>query len=109
MQGKFLKRQQAYRDLFLQGNVPRGTYFKRIWYCLFWFGKKRDYQKLFNSIDPSAQRVLADLIRFSNYHGSTFDKDSNMQSYKSGMRDVVARIVGFTNFTDDELRRFTEE
>jgi len=110
---RFLKKQRAYRDLFSHGNTSRGfiAYIKRIFYCILWvpLGKKKSYQTTFDTLSPAAERVLADLLKYGNYHSTTFHLDPHIQSYQNGKRDVIARIIGFTNFTDEELRRFNEE
>ena len=71
--------------------------------------RRSAYRDIFNADDPVSRIVLADLKRFCKHNKSTFNTDPLMQSYLNGRRDVLERIFSFTNLTEDQINRMTED
>lgn len=60
------------------------------------------YHAVFTS-EGAGKVVLADLVAFCFGRKSTFDPDSRRHAFNDGRRDVLARIMEFTNLTLEEI------
>lgn len=72
--------------------------------------RRRAYRDVFTH--PRAETVLADLKRFAHIGQSSFseaDIHGRRQAYIEGRREVVERIIGYLNVSDDDLRRMKED
>ncbi|WP_428247227.1 hypothetical protein [Ferrovibrio sp.] len=66
------------------------------------------YRTLFASED--GQLVLRDLIAFSGLHANpTAGSDTHATYFNLGMQRVVRRIAAFTNMSDAELLRLSQQ
>lgn len=62
---------------------------------------QRAYHVFFSS--PDGKAVLADLIPYCFGRKSTFDSDDRVHARNEGRRDVLMRILEFTNLTLEEI------
>ena len=60
------------------------------------------YHAVFTS-EGSGKVVLADLVAFCFGRRSTFDPNDRVHARNDGRRDVLARIMEFTNLTLEEI------
>lgn len=62
---------------------------------------QRAYHMVFGS--PDGKVVVADLVAFCFGRKSTFDPNDRIHAFNEGRRDVLARIMEFTNLTLEEI------
>lgn len=61
---------------------------------------------------PQAKNVLADLKRFCYYDKPNFndaDVTGRRQAFIEGRRDVLLRILGFMNATEEQITQIKED
>jgi hypothetical protein len=61
------------------------------------------YHALFSS--PSGKSVLADLISHCHGRKTTFHADARVHAFHEGQRDVLMRIMEFSNLNLEEVYR----
>lgn len=82
-------------------------------------GRRRAYRALFlggpnGRLNPNAEVVLADLVRFARVHGSTYRVDAQgradpiAMAYAEGRREVALRILAHLHVSDADLVRMQE-
>lgn len=76
------------------------------------FSKRRLAQAYHNVFTNSedGKIVLHDLLRAGHYFRGVWDADSDRKtSFMNGERNMVLRILGYVNMTDEEITRLAQE
>lgn len=71
--------------------------------------RKKAYERVFASNDPSVRIVLEDLSRFCREHTSCFHPDPRIHARLEGRREIMLRLRRYTNLSVDELCKNLEE